>query len=125
MSAMDAAPSFPDPPAFADVVGDDARLARVAAIDAHEGPVFVPEQDALYFTSVPAPDVAIKRLSLSSGEVSVLRAHANRANGMTLHPDGRLLVCEQGTHSSPARITSSTAQPARPRPWSTAGEGCR
>jgi gluconolactonase len=80
-------------------------LVRVAATDAHEGPIYVPDDDALYFTSVPAPEVAIKRLSLSSGEVSVLRADANRANGMALHPDGRLVVCEQGTRSSPARIS--------------------
>jgi gluconolactonase len=76
----------------------------VAEVDAHEGPIYVPEEDALYFTSVPAPDVAIKRLSLGSGEVSVLRADANRANGMALHPDGRLLVCEQGTRDAAARI---------------------
>jgi gluconolactonase len=78
--------------------------AVVVEVDAHEGPVYVPEEDALYFTSVPAPDSAIKRLSLSTGEVSVLRADANRANGMALHPDGRLVVCEQGTRSTPARI---------------------
>jgi gluconolactonase len=78
--------------------------ALVVEVDAHEGPVYVPDEDALYFTSLPAPDVAIKRLSLSSGEISVLRADANRANGMTLHPDGRLVVCEQGTRSAPARI---------------------
>ena len=79
--------------------------AVVVEVDAHEGPVYVPDEHALYFTSVPAPDVAIKRLSLASGEVSVLRADANAANGMALHPDGRLLVCEQGTRSSPARIS--------------------
>jgi gluconolactonase len=78
--------------------------AVVATVDAHEGPVYVADEEALYFTSVPAPDSAIKRLSLRSGEVSVLRADANRANGMTLHPDGRLLVCEQGTRDAPARI---------------------
>jgi gluconolactonase len=79
--------------------------AVVAEVDAHEGPVYVPDEDALYFTSVPAPDVAIKRLSLRSGEVSVLRADANRANGMALHPDGRLVVCEQGSRFAPARIS--------------------
>ncbi len=79
--------------------------AVVVEVDAHEGPVHVPAEDALYFTSVPAPDVAIKRLSLASGEVSVLRADANKANGMALHPDGRLVVCEQGTHVTPARIS--------------------
>jgi gluconolactonase len=78
--------------------------AVVAEVDAHEGPVYVPDEDALYFTSLPAPGVAIKRLSLASGEVSVLRADANKANGMALHPDGRLVVCEQGTRFAPARI---------------------
>jgi gluconolactonase len=79
--------------------------AVVVEVDAHEGPVYVPDEDALYFTSVPAPEVAIKRLSLASGEVSVLRDDANAANGMALHPDGRLLVCEQGTRWSAARIS--------------------
>jgi gluconolactonase len=79
--------------------------AVVVEVDAHEGPVYVPDEDALYFTSVPAPDVAIKRLSLRSGEVSVLCADANKANGMALHPDGRLVVCEQGTRLAPARIS--------------------
>jgi gluconolactonase len=78
--------------------------AVVVEVDAHEGPVYVPEEDALYFTSVPAPDSAIKRLALGSGEVSLVRADANRANGMALHPDGRLVVCEQGTRTTPARI---------------------
>ncbi len=76
----------------------------LAEVDAHEGPVYVADEDALYFTSVSAPDSAIKRLALSTGEVSVVRAEANRANGMALHPDGRLVVCEQGTRSTPARI---------------------
>jgi gluconolactonase len=82
-----------------------AGVELVAEIDAHEGPVYVADEDALYFTSVPRPEVDIKRLSLRSGEVSVLRADANKANGMTLARDGRLLVCEQGTRSAPARIS--------------------
>jgi gluconolactonase len=78
---------------------------RVAAADAHEGPVYVADEEALYFTSVPRPQVDIKRLLLRTGEVTVVRADANKANGMTLAPDGRLLVCEQGTFSAPARIS--------------------
>jgi gluconolactonase len=77
----------------------------VAEVDAHEGPVYVAEEEALYFTSVPRPEVDIKRLSLRSGRVTVVRADANKANGMTLAPDGRLLVCEQGTLTTPARIS--------------------
>jgi gluconolactonase len=79
--------------------------AVLANVDAHEGPVYAPDEDALYFTSVPRPNVDIKRLSLRSGEVEVLRADANKANGMALAPDGRLIVCEQGTRTAPARIS--------------------
>jgi gluconolactonase len=67
-------------------------------VDAHEGPVYVPEEDALYFTSVPVgpgPRVDSKRLALDSLAVSVVSEDAGAANGMTLAPDGRLVVCEQ------------------------------
>jgi gluconolactonase len=83
---------------------------RVVATDAHEGPVFVADENALYFTSVPhrnggPPIVAIKRLDLESARISVVRADANVANGMTMDPSGSLLVCEQGTTSRPSRIS--------------------
>ncbi|MDQ3936165.1 MAG: SMP-30/gluconolactonase/LRE family protein [Actinomycetota bacterium] len=79
---------------------------RLVSTDAHEGPVYVPGEDALYFTSLPAGGrSAIKRLDLASGEVEVFVPHANGANGMTLDRDGRLLVCEQGSRFTPARIT--------------------
>jgi gluconolactonase len=64
--------------------------------------VYVAGEDALYFTS---REGAIKRLALDSGHVSVVRAEANRANGMTLGLDGRLVVCEQGTLIERARIS--------------------
>ena len=94
--------------AFAAVVGDAPRLERVAATDAHEGPVYVPEEDALYFTSVPRERdrvVAIKRLDVAGGSVEVIRADANGANGMTRDPAGGLLVCEQGSFEREAAIT--------------------
>ena len=83
---------------------------RVVDVDAHEGPVFVGDENALYFTSLPhrnggPPVVAIKRVDLASGRVSIVRPEANVANGMTLGPDGALLVCEQGTMTRPARIS--------------------
>jgi gluconolactonase len=77
----------------------------VARTDAHEGPVYVAEEHALYFTSVPADGrSAIRRLDLATRQVGTLVEDANRANGMTLDVDGRLVVCEQGTLESPARI---------------------
>jgi gluconolactonase len=83
---------------------------RVVATDAHEGPVFVAAENALYFTSLPhrnggPPIVAIKRVDVDSGRVSIVRPEANVANGMTLDAGGCLLVCEQGTMSRPARIS--------------------
>jgi gluconolactonase len=72
-------------------------LKSLVDIDAHEGPVYVAEEHALYFTSVPAPGpkVDIKRLDLASLTVSVVREDARAANGMALGHDGRLVVCEQ------------------------------
>ena len=108
--------------AFASVIGDAARLVKVADTDAHEGPVYVPSEDALYFTTVPQPSgiatdgspaVAIKRLALNgtrfplTGErEAVVRSNANGANGMALGHDGRLVVCEQGTTTTTARISA-------------------
>jgi gluconolactonase len=101
------------------IVGDASRLDHVADVDAHEGPVWVPREGALYFTSLPrpgsdgAPAVAIRRLAIGfpvgagpgPGDVEMVVGSANAANGMTLDPDGRhLLVCEQGTPSTDARI---------------------
>jgi gluconolactonase len=74
----------------------------VVRTDAHEGPVYVAAEEAVYVTTVPG---AIKRLSLRDGTVSVVAADANRPNGMTLDHDGSLLVCEQGTMTARARIS--------------------
>jgi gluconolactonase len=81
------------------------RPTRVADTDAHEGPVYAGDEHALYFTTVRRATVAIKRLDLSDGTVSVIRADANMANGMALDHEGRLVVCEQGSISEPGRIT--------------------
>ena len=106
-------------PEFASVLGPTPRLERAVATDAHEGPVYVPGEDALYFTTVPRrptadadPLVAVKRLALDGqrfplepDRVSLVRSDANGANGMALDRDGALVVCEQGTRSRPAAIT--------------------
>jgi gluconolactonase len=56
-----------------DDVAAGGRLVKVVDVDAHEGPVYVAGEDALYFTTLPAPTdvplpgslrVAIKRLAL-------------------------------------------------------------
>lgn len=103
---------------FEDVLGDEPRLVKVVETDAHEGPVYVEEEDALYFTTLPRgrdtgyPEVDIKRLALDGvrfplepDRITVLRANANAANGMTLDGEGRLVVCEQGTLRERARLS--------------------
>lgn len=106
---------------FRAVLGAAPQLLRVVDVDAHEGPVYVPHEDALYFTSVPrpgtepgsgSPQVAIKRLALDGSRypldpdrVTVVLATSNAANGMTAGQDGALLVCEQGTRVQNARIS--------------------
>jgi len=108
-------------PEFEAVLGRYSRLALVAETDAHEGPVYVRGEDALYFTTVPrvpggtaqgAPRAVIKRLALNGlnlpatpARLSTVPAPVYMPNGMTLGQDGRLVVCEQGTRSEPARIS--------------------
>jgi gluconolactonase len=120
--AGDSSPFVSHDAGFASVIGDAPRLARVAETDAHEGPVYVPEEDALYFTSSPAlrsvpapgfPQVKVKRIALDgerfpleAERVSTVREDANVANGMTLDLEGRLLACEQGTRSQHAAVTA-------------------
>jgi gluconolactonase len=74
---------------------------RIAAVDAHEGPVVM--DGGLFFTTRAG---AIKRLDLSSGEVSYVEADVVAPNGMTLGHDGRLLVCEQGAPDRPAALSA-------------------
>ncbi len=92
---------------FRDVLGDAPQLVKVAEVDAHEGPVYA--DGALYFTTLPRDGrVSIKRLDLDgfgATGAAVVREHTSAANGMTLAPDGRLIVCEQGSLGEPARIS--------------------
>ena len=93
------------------------HLQRVIETDAHEGPVYVAGEDALYFTTVPRPGpdgprVDIRRLTLDGERfpleehrLTTVRADAHAANGMALAHDGRLVVCEQGGRDAPAAIT--------------------
>src|SRR5687767_1260193 len=61
---------------FREVTGPEPRFYTVIETDAHEGPVYVASENALYFTTVPAPSggpipdsnrVAIKRVALDGG----------------------------------------------------------
>jgi gluconolactonase len=103
---------------FSAVLGNDARLVRVVETDAHEGPVYSPSEDALYFTTRPTPGaspgspvVKVKRIALDGERlplererITVIRDDANAANGMTLTGEG-LIACEQGSITHNAAIT--------------------
>jgi len=106
---------------FEAVLGSAPRLVLVAETDAHEGPVYVPGEDALYFTTVPLaadppeagePRAAIRRLALDGcsfpagpSRLATVPTPVHMPNGMTLGHDGCLVVCEQGTRSERARIS--------------------
>lgn len=99
-------------PEFAAVIGDEPRLERVVYTDAHEGPVYVAAEDALYVTTPPSPISQIKRIALDGlrfpvepERVTEVPAAVTMPNGMTLGPDGHLIVCEQGFLTEPARIS--------------------
>lgn len=120
-AAVEGAPLIAHDAEFEAVIGGSPELVMVVATDAHEGPVYVADEDALYFTTVPrrtnlpvprTPEVAIKRAALDGGRfpidparVSTVCAQTAAANGMTLDgDDGTIVVCEQGTAVDNPRI---------------------
>lgn len=108
-------------PCFEAVLGPDPQLLHVVATNAHEGPVYSPREDALYFTTLPGaaldqvsmrPRVTIRRLALDGARfplepdrITDVPVEARTPNGMCLDADGQLIVCEQGDLSHPARIS--------------------
>ncbi|MBV9492697.1 MAG: SMP-30/gluconolactonase/LRE family protein [Acidobacteria bacterium] len=98
---------------FHDVLGSNPTYESIPA-DAHEGPVYVRDWNAVLFTSVPERtdvpafgdrNVQIGRLDVAKRKLSVFREASNMGNGMTLDREGRLLICEQGSLTTPARIS--------------------
>jgi gluconolactonase len=100
---------------FRKVLGKDFQRPVLIETNAHEGPVYVKSEHALYFTTVPEPgpkNIAIIRLQLegdafpfTAGALETVRQPSNMANGMCLDRAGRLVICEQGTRETPARIS--------------------
>ena len=114
---------------FHDVIGSDPQFYTVIETDAHEGPVYVANENTLYFTTVPqssnipvanSKQVAIKKISLDGAQfpldpsaATTVRAASNMANGMTLGREGQLLICEQGTKVTVAQISSMNLQTSK------------
>ena len=100
---------------FLEIVGSGFTRLQLIETNAHEGPVYVASEHALYFTTVPEPgpkNVAIMRLQLTgeefpfaAGMLEIVRKPSNMANGMTLDRDGTLVICEQGTMTTCAEIS--------------------
>jgi gluconolactonase len=95
------------------VTGTLTGLVRLVTAGAHEGPTWFADEDALYVTTARGPrGTEILRIALDGlvpvgpDAVTVLRADANVANGMAANAAGRLIVCEQGSRTTPARITA-------------------
>ena len=87
-------------PANADEAIETSILVRT---DAHEGPVVVPHQNRLCFTTKPDfqsddTHIAIRYVDLDTLKVGTFLPRSNMANSMWLSADGAaLLVAEQGT----------------------------
>jgi gluconolactonase len=99
---------------FYDVIGPDPGYDTVANVNAHEGPVYARDWDAVLYTTVPVTTnvpafgdrlVSIGRLDVATHEISTYLEVTNMANGMTLDREGRLLICEQGMLNTPAAIS--------------------
>ncbi len=105
---------------FRKLLGADFCRPVLIETNAHEGPVYVAAEHALYFTTVPEPgpkNVAIMRLQLAGDafpftaeKLETVRQPSNMANGMTLDRAGRLVICEQGTKETCARISRMNFQ---------------
>lgn len=112
--AMDADGSiFRNDPVLDDLVPVDAAVEKVAdGFTFTEGPVWVPgDPDRLYFSDIP--ENKVYRWSENEGAVVFLdpvlpddadTGGAGGSNGLALHPDGRLVLCEHGN-----RVVSAMA----------------
>jgi gluconolactonase len=111
--------------AFSSVVGSAPALLRLVDVDAHEGPTYLPEQDALFVTTVPrpsptrAPRAQVKRIGLDGDRfplepdrVSLVKADVVMPNGMTRGAGGGLIVCDQGDFTHDARLCRVDPQTA-------------
>ena len=100
---------------FHEVLGADFQRPVLIETNAHEGPVYVAAEHALYFTTAPEPgpkNIAIMRLQLAGDDfpftaqgLETVAEPSNMANGMCLDRDGGLVICEQGTKETNARIS--------------------
>ena len=82
-------------------LGLTPAVELVLTTDAHEGPVYVAGEHALYVTV----EGGLRRIDLGARRAADLACSVVRPNGMFLDHEGRLVVCEQGDIEHPARIS--------------------
>jgi gluconolactonase len=88
---------------FHEVIDEGQACQRLATgLAFTEGPVYLPDEDCLLFTDIPAN--AIMRWSAAQG-LSVHNANAHFAIGLYLDLQGRLIACEHSTR----RLTRTEA----------------
>lgn len=102
-------------PEFAAVIGENYSYSTLVEVNAHEGPVYFRETNELYFTTVPNStnipiqgykQIAIQKVCLSdNNRIETIQERSNNANGMTMDLEQNLLICEQGSLSTPATIS--------------------
>ncbi|HEX2805937.1 MAG TPA: SMP-30/gluconolactonase/LRE family protein [Kineosporiaceae bacterium] len=97
--------THPSATGTAGLVVDDARLLDLLAPDARverlggdatwsEGPVYLPEQDAVIWSDIPGN--RILRWDAATGAVRVHRTDVEFTNGRTLDLQGRVVQCSHG-----------------------------
>ncbi|WP_340200874.1 SMP-30/gluconolactonase/LRE family protein [Ascidiimonas sp. W6] len=100
---------------FKEVLGNQYSYQVLVETNAHEGPVYFKESNELYFTTVPESvnipiegfkNVSIKKVCLNQdNKIETVLECSNMANGMTMDLTHHLLICEQGTKTTKARIS--------------------
>jgi gluconolactonase len=93
------------------------KLSLLVECDAHEGPTYLVDEDALYVTTVPrtgpagVPRAQVRRIALDGDRtglepdrVTAVSTGTVMPNGMTGDGAGGLLICEQGDREHAARI---------------------
>lgn len=93
-------------PEFGDVLGPAPRLVRVIETDAHEGPVYCADEDALYATTTPRKSGAgtsIVRVALDG--VAPVGPGTGGVGGLTPRPRP-----QAPDHADPSRTSGTLVQ---------------
>ena len=89
---------------FSNLFPENATIERLASgFQFTEGPVWLPREQALLFTDIPANKILKYQ---ADGQITCFRQPSGHANGQTLDIKGRLVTCEHSTR----RVTRTDEQ---------------